>query len=611
MDAILQHQRRAKPESALPSLDNTLAMHGHEAGLRPPSQYSEATEIPNESIGHSESGANDSTVDDTSLAATAQSLSLRAIALRHQGDYSQALVVAQDSLRRYEQLGNIEQQGHLYNSIGNTLAHLGRTEESLQSYFQALELHEMIASPQGMQKSLGNIGTLFASLDELDRALEYFDKALSIAIEYNKIEDSASHLCNIGNVYRKLGEYSRASEYYLRSLTIFKETGDSYKINALLGNIGTVCFYSGEYDTALQYLNEALAAAEELEDYYGMSLWRSNLGELFLKEEWHNHSYAKAEEYLLGALAIQEKSGAFVDQYWIHHILSTVYKRQERWQEALIHTEIYQTLKEEYQSRSAFQSIVDTDTKRKIAAMSKEKEIIDAKNVELELANKLKTKLLGIAAHDLKNPLGNIIGFVRMLVEEIPGPSEHHEMLVMINESAESMHRLITDLLESSAAEMGAMTLELTQVNLSEIVRIVMYSNLMAAQAKNQHIESCIEDVCITADALRLQQVVGNILSNAIKYSPPGKTIIVRLFQNETSARIEVQDQGQGLTEEDLSKLFGQFQRLSAQPTGGESSTGLGLSIVKQIVELHGGRIWAESQGKNLGATFIVEFPLS
>jgi len=606
MDAILQ-QLRAKVESAQSPLDKSAAINTLVSELRKSNHFDEAIELLDESIQLAESADGD---DEISSATIARALNLRAIALRHRGDYFQALTVAQDSLRRYEKLGNIEQQGHLHNSIGNTLAHLGRTEESLQSYFHALELHETIANPQGLQMSLGNIGTLFASLDEFDRALEYYERALSIAIEYNRIEDSASHLCNIGNVYRKLEDYSRASEYYLRSLTIFKESGDSYKINALLGNIGTVCFHSGDYDNALKYLCEALAAAEKLDDYYGMSLWRSNLGELFLKQEWHNYSYSKAEEYLLGALAIQEKSGAFVDQYWIHHILSIVYKRQERWQEALLHTEKYYTLKDEYQSRAAFQSVVDSDTKHKIAAMTKEKEIINAKNVELELANKLKTKLLGIAAHDLKNPLGNIIGFVRMLVEEIPGPNEHHDMLVMINESAESMHRLITDLLESSAAEMGAMTLEFAHVDLSEILRIVIYSNLMAAQVKIQRIESCIEDVVINADSRRIQQVIENLISNAIKYSPADKTINARLFQNETSARIEVHDQGQGLTEEDMSKLFGQFQRLSAQPTGGESSTGLGLSIVKQIVELHGGRIWAESAGKDQGATFIVELPL-
>ncbi|MFN8360018.1 MAG: tetratricopeptide repeat-containing sensor histidine kinase [Candidatus Kapaibacterium sp.] len=604
-------QLRDRIQSAESPLARATAINNLVNELRKSNHFDEAIALLDESIQLAESMEGEGEEGAAAFESIARSLSLRSIALRHHADYSHALTAALEALRRYEKLGNIEQQGHLHNSIGNTLAHLGRTEDSLHSYFHALELMETIESQQGIQMSLGNIGTLFAALDEFDRALEYFERALSIAVKHERTEDSASHLCNIGNVYRKLEDYTKASEYYLRALKIFQEAGNTYNATALMGNLGTVYFYSGEYDTALNYLTQALDAAEELEDYYGMSLWRCNLGELFSKQDWHNFNPVKAEEYLLGALSLHEKSGAFVDQYWIHKSLSAVYKLQARWQDALHHSEKYHTLKEEYQSKSAFQTIVDTDAKRKIAAMSKEKEIIDAKNVELELANKLKTKLLGIAAHDLKNPLGNIIGFVRMLIEEIPAPGEHHEMLVMINESAASMHRLIIDLLESSAAEMGAMTLEVAHLDLSELLRIVIYGNLMAAQAKSQRIESSIEDIGITADPRRIQQVLENLLSNAIKYSPAGKVITVRLTQREMMARVEVQDQGQGLTEEDKSKLFGQFQRLSAQPTGGESSTGLGLSIVKQIVELHGGRIWAESAGKNLGATFIVEFPLS
>jgi len=609
MSDILQ-QLREKIQSASTPLAKASAINDLVNEFRKSNHFDEAIALLDESIQLAESIDGDGSEAMEAVESIARSMSLRSIALRHHADYSEALTAALESLHRYEKLGNIEQQGHLHNSIGNTLAHLGRTEESLNSYFHALELMETIDSQQGIQMSLGNIGTLFAALDEFDRALDYFERALSIAVKHERTQDSASHLCNIGNVYRKLEDYPKALEYYLRALKIFQDAGNTYNSTALMGNLGTVYFYSGEYDTALEYLSQALSAAEKLEDHYGMSLWRSNLGELFSKQDWHNFNPSKAEEYLLGALSLHEKSGAFVDQYWIHKSLGVVYKIQGRWQDALTHTELYHSLKEEFQNKNAFQMIVDTDAKRRIAAMSKEKEIIDAKNAELELANKLKTKLLGIAAHDLKNPLGNIIGFVRMLIEEIPAPSEHHEMLVMINESAASMHRLIIDLLESSAAEMGAMTLEVAPLDLSELLRIVIYGNLMAAQAKSQRIECSIEDVGIIADPRRIQQVLENLISNAIKYSQAGKVITVRLTHRGSMARVEVQDQGQGLTEEDMSKLFGQFQRLSAQPTGGESSTGLGLSIVKQIVELHGGRIWAESAGKNLGATFIVEFPL-
>jgi signal transduction histidine kinase len=105
-----------------------------------------------------------------------------------------------------------------------------------------------------------------------------------------------------------------------------------------------------------------------------------------------------------------------------------------------------------------------------------------------------------------------------------------------------------------------------------------------------------------------MKEVVENLIGNAIKYSPHEKTIWVSVSRyDKDKVRFSVKDEGQGLTEEDMKKLFGKFQRLSARPTGGESSTGLGLSIVKKLVEMHGGKIWAESEGRNKGATFTVE----
>jgi signal transduction histidine kinase len=120
----------------------------------------------------------------------------------------------------------------------------------------------------------------------------------------------------------------------------------------------------------------------------------------------------------------------------------------------------------------------------------------------------------------------------------------------------------------------------------------------------------------VLVDTDRMREVIDNLISNAIKYSPEGKTIAVRVQHSKDdndggapSVLVSVRDEGQGLTEEDMKKLFGKFQRLSAQPTAGESSTGLGLAIVKQLVELHGGKVWAESEGKNKGSIFCVKLP--
>ncbi len=258
---------------------------------------------------------------------------------------------------------------------------------------------------------------------------------------------------------------------------------------------------------------------------------------------------------------------------------------------------------------------------------------ISASNEVLREVSQLKTQLLSIAAHDLKNPLQIIMGFAELLREQYGSNTELLKIINAIHHSSEQMSRLISDLLESAAVESGKLTLNKSLVNLAWLTEYVVETNRELAQRKSQTIEFTASDDCMLyADGNRLKEVLDNLISNAIKYSPVGKPIEIRCqriansqqsleqqsLENSDDASllsangyvlIAVKDEGLGLSDEDKKKLFGKFQRLSARPTGGESSTGLGLSIAKQLVELHGGRIWAESAGKDKGTTFFVEFP--
>jgi signal transduction histidine kinase len=183
------------------------------------------------------------------------------------------------------------------------------------------------------------------------------------------------------------------------------------------------------------------------------------------------------------------------------------------------------------------------------------------------------------------------------------------------------MLSLINNLLEDAKAEMTTFELKPETLNLTDFIKQLLETNFNAqAHRKSQTIffESN-GDIILKGDRERLKQVFENLIGNAIKYSPKGKRIWIELRSKQShtnqatneSVLVSVKDEGQGLTEEDKSKLFGKFQRLSAKPTGGESSTGLGLSITKQLVEKHNGRIWAESEGKDKGTTFFVELPIT
>jgi signal transduction histidine kinase len=230
---------------------------------------------------------------------------------------------------------------------------------------------------------------------------------------------------------------------------------------------------------------------------------------------------------------------------------------------------------------------------------------------ELNTANLFKTQVLSIAAHDLKNPLGTIMGLTEVLQSELVLDEQPRTWLANILSTADRMSNLIKDLLDSAAIELGNITLEIENVSLSLLVVSIVERYHTRIEQKSQHVELAVADnILCRGDQDRLEQVFDNLVSNAVKYAPHNSTITVRIQQTGSLARVEVQDEGPGINEEDKQKMFGFFQRLSAIPTGGESSNGVGLAIVKNIVDLHGGKIWCESEiGK--GATFIVELPIA
>ncbi|MFN3344152.1 MAG: ATP-binding protein [Chloroherpetonaceae bacterium] len=251
------------------------------------------------------------------------------------------------------------------------------------------------------------------------------------------------------------------------------------------------------------------------------------------------------------------------------------------------------------------------------AELARALSIAEAEKRRAEEASRFKTELLSIAAHDLKNPLQSIIGFASLIQECAERPADTQRYATTIQNAAQRMFKLINELLNTTAIDAGKLTLHRFPCSLGELASFVLAANLQQANQKEQRIDFHAEPDCIAeVDAERIREVFDNLVSNAIKYSAIGKTIWIRIFRTLSSdeqlpvIRFTVRDEGQGLTEDDMKKLFGRFQRLSAKPTGGESSTGLGLSIAKQLVELHNGKLWAESEGKEKGATFIVELPI-
>lgn len=244
------------------------------------------------------------------------------------------------------------------------------------------------------------------------------------------------------------------------------------------------------------------------------------------------------------------------------------------------------------------------------------KDLILKQNDKLIWLNKEKNGFLRIAAHDLKNPLFTIKGFAQLINQKFKelSPLEIKEYSNYITDTADQCLQIIINLLDINKIEEGQLKLSYDDIKLDEIISKIMDSYTLKAKAKeiNIRFENKSNNSYIKADGGKIVQVLSELISNAIKFSPFNKNIIISTYipsDKKNSIRVEVKDEGPGLTPDDMSKLFTKFSKLSAQPTGDENSTGLGLSIVKYLVEAMGGNVWAESE-ENKGASFFVEFKI-
>jgi two-component system, sensor histidine kinase and response regulator len=234
-------------------------------------------------------------------------------------------------------------------------------------------------------------------------------------------------------------------------------------------------------------------------------------------------------------------------------------------------------------------------------------------NEQLLELNREKNEFLGIAAHDLRNPLSAIKGYAEEIQEYLADMPEEEviELASLISISSQQMSELLKNLLDVNAIESGNKNLSLGIIDILPTLQSLVNSYTERSKEKNITLQfQCLEkQYTAFVDENTVRQVLDNLLSNAVKYSPHGKNISIQLSKNDTHLRCEIQDEGPGLTDSDKQKLFGKFNRLTAKPTGGEQSTGLGLFIVKKLVEAMNGSVWCESELGH-GATFIVELAL-
>lgn len=228
---------------------------------------------------------------------------------------------------------------------------------------------------------------------------------------------------------------------------------------------------------------------------------------------------------------------------------------------------------------------------------------------ELKEANKIKDRFLGMATHDLRSPLVSIRALSELIKDGKVDQNQSDEFIQTIHRTSQHVLDLLDDLLDLSTIESGQLDLRLTPTDVKDLLEQRLRVHDVRAANKGIGIRRDFNPVAeINADSQRLAQVIDNLISNAVKFSNPETEITITLSESDGQLWLTVADEGQGIPRADQERLFQPFERLSSEPTGGENSTGLGLFIVKQIVDAHGGDIAVDSRPGN-GTAMTVSLP--
>ncbi len=565
---------------------------------------------------------------EQSLLFRLRALLILAQTMWRRSDYSQVLVYANEAIDVAGNLSDTHREKEItltkiYNVIGLAYWNLSNYSLSLEYYSKAMELGEKTGDKIGVAVVLGNIGIVYSNLTDYHRALDYFRNALIAHEELGMKTEAANVTCNTGVIYRTLGDYSRALEYFRASLEAFKELGNKAEVARVTGNIGNVFSLLSNFNQALEYYKIALSSHEELGNKADTAIIMGYIGHLYAEKSFEKYDPDRAKKYLLGAIAIDEKVGTKADLYENHRIIAKLYKEEKNWEKFAEHFEKYHDLEHEVHNDEAKKQAQRFAIERDIAVMQREKEIQLIKNNELaelnatlEQKNKQlieldaeKNDFLGIASHDLKNPLSSILMIANFLEEDTEELSveQIREFASDIRVSSQRMLNLVIDLLDINRIEEGTVLSSISVFSINDYIQGVVDIHKSSAKQKKITLTATTIPVLVQGDPSAFAQVLDNLISNAIKFSLADTTVDINTeITPENFVRISVKDQGPGLTEDDMSKLFVKFQRLSAKPTGNENSTGLGLSIAKKLIENMNGRIWCESE-KGMGAVFFVE----
>jgi signal transduction histidine kinase len=270
--------------------------------------------------------------------------------------------------------------------------------------------------------------------------------------------------------------------------------------------------------------------------------------------------------------------------------------------------ELIEQLKQNEQLQLSYQKELEEEVKSRTTELIDQKLILENQRNKLQETNQEKNHIIGMVAHDLRNPLTSALSIAHLLHEDAQDKDEEQAKYTqVVVHSLDRMNVMIEKILDIRAIDSRKLNLDPEDFDLAVETESILKLFHDKARDKSILIHKELNPVTVCLDKNYFFQIVENLISNAIKFSPKGKNVFIKTYPLNGKACFEIKDEGPGFNSGDKKKIFGKFQQLSAKPTGGETTTGLGLSIVKKFVDAMDGDLKLRSEEKS-GACFIIEF---
>ena len=464
-----------------------------------------------------------------------------------------------------------------------------------------------------MVTAYSNLGAIYSLLEQPDSALVFLYKGLAVGKTHENEIDMAGFYNNIGNVYYHKKEFERALSFFRQSSALHvtkAQVADRWLDNL---NIADIFIELKKFDSGYVYAMRSLQLAEELNARSKEADSYSMLSKLYSRKGDYKNAYDYQQKwYTIDTSLVNAGTNETIAS-----LQEKFHARQREQENKLLQLEVDKAaLRNKAITLLALAALVIAAVvallllQKRMAnkKLQYKNDFINRQNEKLAELNYEKNALISIVSHDLNTPFAAIKMWLNILEDDTSNlTGEQKKAVERIKQSSGKGELLIRSILDVEKAETNQHKVQLENFDLKVFVESIVVDFEPAASGKNiqLHFETADKHIYLVSDKQLVSRICENLFSNAIKYSNPGKHVWISLSDGNDAVNIKVKDEGVGIPREELPNLFSKYSKISTTPTAGESSTGLGLSIVKRIVDELNGSVFCESEpGK--GSLFTV-----